>query len=59
MSDMKTVFLEFCDATKKGATTATDKTLKKICTDAKLYTKTFTANDVDIEFRKCIGNQKK
>ena len=57
--DLKEVFLAFCEATKKGSTTATDKTLKKMCTDAKIYNKKLDTNRVDIEFRKAIGNTKK
>ncbi|VDL85391.1 unnamed protein product [Schistocephalus solidus] len=59
MTDLKTSFLAFCDAVKKGSTTCTDKTLKRICTDCKLYSKGLDANSVDIEFRKQIGNAKK
>ncbi|VDL99564.1 unnamed protein product [Schistocephalus solidus] len=59
MGDLKSVFLAFCDSVKKGSTTATDKTLKKICTDCKIYCKGMDANRVDIQFRKHLGNAKK
>ncbi|CAL8079620.1 unnamed protein product [Calicophoron daubneyi] len=55
---MEEVFLAFCDAAKKGSKTATDKTLKKICTDCQLYNKNLNANLVDIALRKHVGNQK-
>ena len=56
---MKVTFYEFCDAAKKGSTTCTDKTLKRICTDCKIYCKGFDQNRCDIQFRKHIGNAKK
>lgn len=59
MGDLENIFLQFCDSIKKGSTTATDKTLKKICTDCKIYTSQFNQNIVDIQFRKHIGNAKK
>ena len=59
MDDLKSSFQAFCDAVKKGATTCTDKTLKKICTDCKIYCKGFDQNRCDIQFRKHIGNAKK
>lgn len=55
---MKESFLAFCDFVKKGSTTCTDKTLKKICTDCKIYCKGMDANRVDIQFRKHLGNAK-
>ncbi|VDK23542.1 unnamed protein product [Taenia asiatica] len=59
MGDLKSAFLAFCDFNKKGSTTCNYKTLKKICTDCKLYSKEMDANRVDIQFRKHIGNAKK
>ncbi|KAL5969037.1 Tubulin polymerization-promoting protein family member 3 [Taenia solium] len=59
MGDLRSAFLAFCDFTKKGSTTCNDKTLKKICTDCKLYSKEMDANRVDIQFRRHIGNAKK
>nr|CDS28037.1 tubulin polymerization promoting protein family [Hymenolepis microstoma] len=59
MDELKASFLAFCDFTKKGSTTCNDKTLKKICTDCKLYSKEMDQNRVDIQFRKHIGNAKK
>lgn len=59
MDDLKASFLAFCDSTKKGSTTCNDKTLKKICTDCKLYSKNMDQTRVDIQFRKHIGNAKK
>jgi len=59
MADFKESFLMYCDATKKGATTATDKTVKKMFTDCKVYSKTFDTNRCDIELRKHLGNAKK
>jgi len=59
MTDCKESFLMYCDATKKGATTATDKTVKKMFTDCKVYNKTFDTNRCDIELRKHLGNVKK
>ncbi|KAL3314452.1 hypothetical protein Ciccas_006926 [Cichlidogyrus casuarinus] len=59
MADFQETFLAFCDSTKKGSTTATDKTLKKMLTDAKILDKKMTQNDADIEFRKFLGNSKK
>ncbi|VDD76156.1 unnamed protein product [Mesocestoides corti] len=59
MADLKASFLAFCDFAKKGSTTCNDKTLKKICTDCKLYSKGMDQNRVDIQFRKHIGNAKK
>ncbi|KAM7535163.1 hypothetical protein Aperf_G00000100670 [Anoplocephala perfoliata] len=59
MDDLKASFLAFCDFTKKGSTTCNDKTLKKICTDCKLYSKDMDQTRVDIQFRKHIGNAKK
>ena len=59
MGDLKASFLAFCDFTKKGSTTCNDKTLKKICTDCKLYSKDMDQNRVDIQFRKHIGNNQK
>ncbi|KER33665.1 p25-alpha [Opisthorchis viverrini] len=56
---MEDVFREFCDASKKGSTTATDKTVKKICTDCKIYSKKLDANAVDIALRKFLGNRSK
>nr|CAH8826698.1 unnamed protein product [Trichobilharzia regenti] len=56
---MEEIFYTFCDTVKKGSRTATDKTIKKICTDCNIYTKSFNANIVDIAFRKHIGNAKK
>ncbi|KAF8564694.1 hypothetical protein P879_09347 [Paragonimus westermani] len=55
---MEEIFLAFCDASKKGSKTCTDKTLKKICTDCQIYNKLLNANSVDIAFRKHVGNQK-
>ncbi|KAM3173591.1 hypothetical protein ACTXT7_012211 [Hymenolepis weldensis] len=51
-------FNQFCDIVRKGSTTATDKTIKRICTDAGLYCKNMDANRVDIEFRGYVGNAK-
>jgi len=48
-----------CDATKKGSKTATDKTIKKILTDAKLFGKALNATEMDIKFRKVVGNKAK
>lgn len=59
MEELKASFLAFCDFSKKGSTTCNDKTLKKICTDCKLYSKEMDQNRVDIQFRKHIGNAKK
>lgn len=55
---MEESFLVFCDAVKKGSTTCTDKTLKKICTDCKIYVKGMDQNRVDIQFRKYLGNNR-
>ncbi|THD28010.1 Tubulin polymerization-promoting protein [Fasciola hepatica] len=55
---MEEIFLAFCDSCKKGSKTATDKTVKKICTDCQIYNKNLNANLVDIALRKHIGNQK-
>ncbi|VDD75115.1 unnamed protein product [Mesocestoides corti] len=52
-------FLLFCDFVKKGSTTATDKTVKRIFTDGGIYCKGMDANRVDIEFRGHIGNNKR
>ncbi|CAL8083833.1 unnamed protein product [Calicophoron daubneyi] len=57
--DLRTSFEAFCNFVKKGSNTATDKTLKKICTDCKIYGKGVDANRVDIEFRAFIGNTKR
>jgi hypothetical protein len=57
--DLKAVFLAFCDSTKKGSTGCTDKTIKKILTDAKLFGKTLNATEMDITFRKVLGNKSK
>lgn len=58
-AELKPIFLAFCDATKKGATGATDKTFKKICQDAKLLGKNFNATEMDIKYRKVLGNKSK
>ena len=51
-------FYSFCEATSKvKPKTATDETLKKICTDSKLYKGKFDTNSVDICFRKFMGNK--
>ena len=52
-------FLALCDFVRKGSTTATDKTIKRICTDAGIYCKGMDANRVDIEFRGYIGNNRR
>ncbi|CAH8531954.1 unnamed protein product [Schistosoma turkestanicum] len=57
--ELKQSFLAFCNFVKKGSTTATDKTLKKICTDCQIYSKKLDANRVDIEFRAHIGSAKR
>ncbi|VDD79632.1 unnamed protein product [Mesocestoides corti] len=56
---MEESFLAFCDFVKKGSTTCTDKTLKKICTDCGIYCKGMDANRVDIQFRKHLGNARR
>ncbi|VDL61550.1 unnamed protein product [Hymenolepis diminuta] len=56
---MEDTFNAFCDSVKKGSTTCTDKTLKKICTDCKIYCKGMDANRVDIQFRKHLGAGKR
>ncbi|KAF5402958.1 Tubulin polymerization promoting protein family [Paragonimus heterotremus] len=58
-TDLQTSFNAFCNFVKKGSNTATDKTLKKICTDCHIYGKGLDANRVDIEFRAHIGNTKR
>ncbi|KAF8570571.1 hypothetical protein P879_05877 [Paragonimus westermani] len=58
-TDLETSFNAFCNFVKKGSNTATDKTLKKICTDCHIYSKGLDANRVDIEFRAHIGNTKR
>lgn len=55
---MQAIFEAFCDATKKGSTTATDKTIKKICTDCKIVSKELNQNLIDIALRKHMGNNK-
>ncbi|KAK4468354.1 hypothetical protein MN116_008147 [Schistosoma mekongi] len=57
--ELKQSFLSFCNFVKKGSTTATDKTIKKICTDCQIYSKKLDANRVDIEFRGYIGSTKR
>lgn len=52
-------FCQFCDIVRKGSSTASDKTIKRICTDAGLYCKNMDANRVDIEFRAFVGNSKR
>ncbi|CAI2724487.1 unnamed protein product [Schistosoma spindalis] len=59
MGDMEKIFYDFCDTVKKGSRTATDKTIKKICTDCNIYTKSFNANAVDIAFCKHLKSAKK
>ncbi|CAH8445512.1 unnamed protein product [Schistosoma turkestanicum] len=59
MGDLEQIFYDFCDAVKKGAKTATDKTIKKICTDCNIYTKSFNANAVDIAFCKHLKSGRK
>ncbi|VDN96706.1 unnamed protein product [Rodentolepis nana] len=59
ISVLEEKFNQFCDIVRKGSTTATDKTIKRICTDAGLYSKNMDANRVDIEFRGFVGNAKK
>ncbi|KER32204.1 hypothetical protein T265_01638 [Opisthorchis viverrini] len=58
-TELHNSFNSFCNFVKKGSTTATDKTLKKICTDCHIYGKGLDANRVDIEFRAFIGNTKR
>ncbi|VDM33485.1 unnamed protein product [Hydatigera taeniaeformis] len=52
-------FLLFCDFVRKGSTTATDKTIKRIFTDGGIYCKGMDPNRVDIEFRGFVGNTKR
>ncbi|KAL7055583.1 hypothetical protein AAHC03_022714 [Spirometra sp. Aus1] len=56
---LETTFLAFCEAVKRGSTTATDKTIKRMLTDCNVYCKGMDANRVDIEFRGHVGNNKK
>ncbi len=56
---LQETFLHFCDFVKKGSSTATDKTLKRIFTDGEIYCKGMDQNRVDIEFRGYIGNSKR
>uniref|UniRef100_A0A0X3PBZ7 Tubulin polymerization-promoting protein n=1 Tax=Schistocephalus solidus TaxID=70667 RepID=A0A0X3PBZ7_SCHSO len=56
---LETTFLAFCEAVKRGSTTATDKTIKRMLTDCNVYCKGMDANRVDIEFRGFVGNNKK
>ncbi|KAL3314451.1 hypothetical protein Ciccas_006925 [Cichlidogyrus casuarinus] len=51
----QSVFVAFCDASKRGSNTATTKTLKKILVDSKILDKNFSMNSVDIEFSKYLG----
>lgn len=54
-SPMEDTFNAFCDSVKKGSTRCTNKTLKKICSDCKIYCKGMDQNRVDIQFRKHLG----
>lgn len=56
--DLRNSFLAFCDFAHHGSTKCTDKTLRKICTDCRLYNKIMDENRVDIQFRKYTGNCK-
>jgi len=51
MASLKTSYSTFCNSVKKDSVRCNDKTLKKICTDCKIYVKGLDANRVDIEFR--------
>ncbi|VDK84484.1 unnamed protein product [Dibothriocephalus latus] len=55
---LEATFLAFCEAVKRGSTTATDKTIKRMLTDCHIYCKGMDANRVDIEFRGHVGNNK-
>ncbi|KAA0194223.1 hypothetical protein FBUS_07543 [Fasciolopsis buskii] len=57
--ELQKSFNAFCNFVKKGSNTASDKTLKKICTDCNIYCKGLDANRVDIEFRAQFGNTKR
>lgn len=56
---LKQSFLSFCNFVKKGSITATDKTIKKLCTDCQIYSKNLDTNRIDIEFRAHIGSTKR
>lgn len=59
MDSLREIFAEFCDKTKKGAHTATDKTIRKMCLDCKICGKKLDSNAVDIAFKKHLGNSVK
>ncbi|RTG80592.1 uncharacterized protein DC041_0007668 [Schistosoma bovis] len=44
---LKQSFLSFCNFVKKGSITATDKTIKKLCTDCQIFKKFRYKSDVD------------
>uniref|UniRef100_A0A1I8GE80 FH2 domain-containing protein n=2 Tax=Macrostomum lignano TaxID=282301 RepID=A0A1I8GE80_9PLAT len=59
MADCKASFLAFCDATKKGSDKASDKTIKKIFTDCKVFPALkMTSNDMDISISSYKGKAK-
>ncbi|CAI2731229.1 unnamed protein product [Schistosoma spindalis] len=58
-NELKQSFLSFCNFVKKGSNTATDKTIKKLCTDCHIYSKNLDTNRIDIEFRAHIGSTKR
>ncbi|TPP64947.1 Tubulin polymerization-promoting protein family member 2 [Fasciola gigantica] len=59
MDSLHEIFLDFCDKTKKGSQTATDKTIRKMCLDCKICGKKLDSNAVDIAFKKHLGNSVK
>lgn len=53
------VFLNFCNASKRGSTRASNKTVARIFMDSGLYTKDFSVVDCDIAFMKFTGKKTK
>ncbi|PAA91441.1 hypothetical protein BOX15_Mlig001466g8, partial [Macrostomum lignano] len=59
MADLKSSFVAFCDATKKGSDKASDKTIKKIFTDCGVFKALkLTSNDMDISVSSFKGKEK-